>query len=86
MPRMLQALSGLQPDLSKHTIITAIGGLAWRLCGSVMNNGGHEGHCALDKNLVAPDGPVGWGSDWSAPSLTCLGRACRPAVLLLSHL
>ena len=64
MPRMLQALSGVQPDLSKHVIITAIGGLAWRLCGSVMNNGGHEGHCALDKYLKAPDGPVSWGTNW----------------------
>ena len=68
---MLQALSGVQPDLSSHTIITAIGGLAWRLCGSVMNNGGHEGHCALEKHLIPTDGPVSWGTDWSALECLC---------------
>ena len=64
MPRMLRALSSILEDLSKHTIVTAIGEVAQRMCGDVMRSGGHLAHCAMEQHMRGPDGPVDWGTSW----------------------
>ena len=64
MARMLRSLSSMGQDLSRHTIITAMGALTQRMCTIVMRNGGHLGHCAMEERIGGPDGPIDWGTSW----------------------
>ena len=64
IPRLLHALSAVEGGLSQHTIVTAMSPPALHLCTAAMHEGGHGGHCALDRFIRGPEGPVDWGSAW----------------------